>query len=126
MKGDFLKKRAQDFLRDAEVAISDRRWNSAAFHLEQVCQFLIKYYLFLKWKDFPKTHSLKTLLEELAEAYPENKKKIKNFLEKNQHIIVDLEQAYITARYLPVEFNEAQVKEMVKFKNNLLNLLETL
>jgi hypothetical protein len=35
MKTDFLKKRAESFLKDANFAISEKRWNSAAFHLEQ-------------------------------------------------------------------------------------------
>ena len=73
MKTDFLKKRAQEFARDAELAIKERRWNSAAFHLEQVCQLLLKHYLFLKWKDFPKTHSLRELLIELKRAYTKKK-----------------------------------------------------
>jgi HEPN domain-containing protein len=62
MKIDFLKKRAEDFLRDANFAISEKRWNSAAFHLEQACQFYLKYYLFRKLKDFPKIHDLDILL----------------------------------------------------------------
>ncbi len=126
MKTDFLKKRAQEFTRDAELAIKERRWNSAAFHLEQVCQLLLKHYLFLKWKDFPKTHSLRELLIELKRAYTKNKRKIEKFIKENEHTIGDLEQAYITSRYLPVEFNEKQVKEMEKFKNKLLALLKKL
>ncbi|MCD6528222.1 HEPN domain-containing protein [bacterium] len=38
----FLKQRAESFWRDAKFAISEKRWNSAAFHLEQVCQLYLK------------------------------------------------------------------------------------
>ncbi|MCD5396399.1 MAG: HEPN domain-containing protein [Candidatus Pacebacteria bacterium] len=126
MKGDFLKKRAQDFSRDAQLAIKEKRWNSAAFHLEQACKFYLKYYLFLKWRDFPKTHSLKELLLELARVYKQSSVKMKKFIKENEHIIGDLEQAYITSRYLPVEFNEKQAREMAGFKNKLINLLKKL
>lgn len=126
MKTDFLKKRAQEFARDAELAIKEKRWNSAAFHLEQVCQLWLKHCLFLKWKDFPKTHSLRELLLELKKAYQNQKKSIEKFIKDNQHVIGDLEQAYITSRYLPVEFYEDQVKEMAKFKDKLISFLKKL
>jgi HEPN domain-containing protein len=122
MKIDFLKKRAEDFLRDANFAISEKRWNSAAFHLEQACQFYLKYYLFKKLKDFPKIHNLDELLRELQKIYLP--KEIEKFRKENAAVISALNQAYITARYLPIEFTEDQVKSMKKFTQNLIKFLK--
>jgi HEPN domain-containing protein len=122
MEIDFLKKRAESFLRDANFAISEKRWNSAAFHLEQTCQFYLKYYLFKKLKDFPKIHDLDELLTELNKVY--SRKEIEEFRKKNVAIISALNQAYITARYLPIEFTENQVKAMKNFSQNLIKFLK--
>jgi HEPN domain-containing protein len=122
MKVDFLKKRAESFLRDANFAISEKRWNSAAFHLEQTCQFYLKYYLFRKLKDFPKIHDLDMLLAELNKIY--YRKEIEKFRKENAAVISALNQAYITSRYLPIEFTEDQVKSMKKFTQNLIKFLK--
>jgi len=122
-KADFLKEKAEAFFEDAKYDISRKKWFLAAFHLEQVCQFYLKYYLFLKIADFPKTHSLRDLLADLGKAY--NKKgEVKKFGEKYAQAIADLEEAYITSRYLPVEFSRYQIKSMEEFTKNLIKFLQ--
>lgn len=125
-KADFLKQRAKDFLRDAEFAISEKRWNSAAFYLEQASQLYLKYCLMKTLGDYPKIHSLDELFGELEKAFPQSKEKIQEIRKKQASVIGDLNQAYITSRYLPVEFNEFQIKNMRKFTNNLIEFLEKL
>ena len=124
-KAEFLKERAEEFLKDTKFDISEKRWNLAAFHLGQACQFYLKYYLFKKIADFPKTHSIKELLVDLGNAYSK-KDEVSKFIKKNEKVIFDLEQAYISSRYLPVEFSETQIREMEKFYQNLLKFLKKL
>lgn len=124
-EAEFLKERAESFFRDAELAIKESRWNSAAFHLEQACQLYLKYFLFKKIGDFPKTHSLRRLLKSIGKAYSKEEG-IDNFVERNEEVIFGLEQAYIVSRYLPVEFSEKQVNKMVQFFKELLTFLQNL
>jgi len=126
MKTDFLKRRAEEFLKIARYSFREGNYNIAAFNLEQVVQLYLKYYLFLRLKDFPKTHFLGELLEQLAKVYPEKKLKIKKILKEKISTIGDLEQAYITSRYLPVEFSKSRIKEMEKFVAGLIKFLSTL
>jgi HEPN domain-containing protein len=123
MKIHYLKKRAEDFLKDADFAISEKRWNSAAFHLEQFCQLYLKYLIFKELKDYPKIHDLEELLGEIAKVYGK-KKEIEKFIKKNASEISALNQAYITARYLPIEFTFNQIREMKKFTQKLIKFLE--
>ncbi len=125
MEISFLEKRAKSFLRDANFAIKEKRWFAAAFHLEQSCQLYLKYYLFKKLKDFPKTHSIVHLLELIGKSY-NKEKEIKKILEENKEIISDLEEAYLTSRYLPVEFYEEQIKKMKNFVQKLIIFLKKL
>jgi len=124
-KADFLLKRAKEFLIEAQEDIKKGFFNLAAFHLEQACQLYLKYYLFLKLADFPKTHDLDELLEGIGEIY-KRKKAIEKIKKENLHLIADLNQAYITSRYLPVEFNKKQVEEMRNFVKNLISFLKNL
>lgn len=125
-KAEFLKQKAESFLDDAKYDIQKKEWFLAAFHLEQTCQLYLKYYLFKELGDYPKIHPLETLLRELEKVYPENKKEIEKIRQEKASVVGDLDQAYITSRYLPVEFNEFQVKEMLKFTQYLIKFLENL
>jgi len=123
MNIDFLKKRAEDFWRDAKFAMSEKRWNSAAFYLEQSCQLYLKYYLFKKLRDFPKIHDLDKLLEDLGKTL-KKEKEFQKFRQEQALLISNLNQAYITARYLPVEFTQSQIKEMATFFRKLKKFLK--
>lgn len=123
MKVDFLKNKADDFFESAKEQIQKKRFFLAAFHFEQASQLYLKYYLFKKLKDFPKIHEIDRLLKETGKAY--NKKlKVEKFIKENASVIGDLNQAYITARYLPIEFNLYQVEEMRKFVERLIIFLK--
>lgn len=123
MKTDFLKQKAKDFFENGREAIQKKRYFLAAFSFEQAAQLYLKYCLFLKIKDFPKVHQLDILLKEVGKVY-EIKKEVEKFLKENASVIGDLNQAYLTSRYLPVEFNLYQVEKMREFVENLVNFLK--
>ncbi len=125
MRADFLKEKAEGFLENAKYNISKQRWFLAAFHLEQANQLYLKYYLFLKIRRFPKTHSLKELLDGIGKAY-KKKKEIEVILKQKASVIGDLEQAYLTSRYLPVEFSKYQIENMLSFTKDLIKFLKKL
>ena len=122
---NFLKKRAEEFLKTADYHLKEGFYHLTAFDLEQALQLYLKYFLFLKLKDYPKTHSLKELMKNLGKAY-HKESEIKKIIEKNIHLIANLEEAYISSRYLPAEFTLKQVKEMKKFVEDFIKFLKTL
>ncbi|MDI6591650.1 MAG: HEPN domain-containing protein [Patescibacteria group bacterium] len=124
-KANFLKEKADAFFEDANYDISRKKWFLAAFHLHQACQLYLKYYLFLKLRRYPKVHSLEELLKGIGKVYSKQKE-IENVLEKKASTIGDLDQAYLTSRYLPVEFSEQRIKNMLNFTKDLLKFLKKL
>jgi len=124
-KADFLKKRADEFFETADYHLKKHSYSLAAFDLEQTCQLYLKYYLFLKIKDFPKTHFLRELLKGIEKAY-NVRNKVKILEEENVSVIGDLEQAYLTSRYLPSEFTKFQVEKMREFVRKLIEFLKNL
>lgn len=124
-KAEFLKQKADIFFESACEQIKKKRYFLAAFSFEQASQLYLKYCLFLKIKDFPKIHEIDGLLKEIGKAY-EKKEKIEAFLKENASVIGDLNQAYITSRYLPVDFNAYQTEEMKGFVKRLIVFLKKL
>ena len=122
---DFLKKRAESFLRNAKDLIKKEEYPLAAFNLEQAAQLYLKYYLFLKLRRYPKTHLLGELLKGVAKAYSK-KSEVEKIIEKKANIISDLDQAYLTSRYLPAEFFKSQLENMRKFVEELIIFLKKL
>lgn len=85
-KAEFLKEKAEAFLENAKYNISKKKWFLATFHLELAYQLYLKYYLFLKIADFPKTHSLRDLLADIGNVY-QKEKEIKKLIKENSRII---------------------------------------
>lgn len=124
-QADFLLERAKSFFGNAHDLLRKGEYALAAFSFEQAAQLHLKYILFLKLKQFPPTHSLRELLRAIGKAYV-RQKEVDTLIEKNIHLIVDLEQAYITSRYLPAEFSKNQVKDMETFVQQLIEFLKKL
>lgn len=106
-----LKKRALSFLKNARRNVKENETDLAAFNAEQAAQLLLKYFLFMKVGDYPKTHSLKTPFKEVVKVFP----KLRKTFEENINLIGDMESAYIGARYLPFGYLEEEVRRMIKF-----------
>jgi HEPN domain-containing protein len=121
----FLKDRAEKFLANGKELLEKGIFDLAAFSFEQYCQLILKYYLFRTLGDFPKTHFLKELLTALAKA-SRKKTKIQNFQKENINVISNLENAYLTSRYLPAIFDKDEVENMLIFCQNLDDLLKDL
>jgi HEPN domain-containing protein len=124
-KAEFLKERAEGFLENARENLEKGRYYLAAFNLEQASQLYLKYYLFLKIADFPRTHSLRELLEDIGKTY-NKEENIKTFLKERALAIADLEGAYLSSRYLPSVFNKEQIERMKQFVEELSDFLRNL
>lgn len=110
---DFLKKRAKEFWERGKEDFEKSRFNLAALDIEQAIQLWLKYLIFLKAGDFPKTHYFDILLKELSEIY--EKPEILQFYQKFALQFRTLEDAYITSRYLPREFNKEEAQKIIEF-----------
>jgi len=110
---DILRKRAESFLRNALYLIGIGDNNLAMFNLEQYCQLILKYKSLVIKGSYPRTHSLRRLIRELGEFDSRILTLVNDV--KNIHYIARLEEAYITSRYLPIEYTSEEVNDIVKF-----------
>lgn len=118
----FLEKRAKEFWERASEDFQKARYNLSALDIEQAVQLWLKYLIFLKAGDFPKTHYLDRLINELGQVY--NCKNILKFYQQHSLEFRGLEDAYITSRYFPKEFNRKEVQKIMEFARSVFKFLE--
>ena len=110
-----LIKRSKEFLETAEYQTSKGFYDLAAFSLEQALQLFLKSKVLAEGVDYPRTHSVRTLLEILSDLAPEDKEStIKSILENYLLELGMLEDAYITSRYAMREFTKQEAEKLTK------------
>lgn len=119
---DFLKRRALQFLEQASYAYQRGYYELALFDIEQFFQLYTKYLLYRRLGDYPKTHSLKRLLEELARLYQGCG--TSEYVRENSLVITLLEQAYISSRYLPFDANREDVEVAINAAKRALEIFK--
>ena len=112
---EHLIERSRRFLETAEYQIDRGFYDLAAFSLEQALQLFLKSKLLENGVDYPRTHSVRTLLEILQRVVSEDRKKaIQDVLNKYLLELGILEDAYITSRYVMREFREEEVRRLLQ------------
>jgi len=110
-----LLKRSRDFLETSEYQTSKGFYDLAIFSLEQALQLFLKAKVMAQGVDYPRTHSVRALLEILLDVVPENKKSaLKVILENYLLELGILEDAYITSRYVMREFTKQEAAKLTK------------
>jgi len=119
-----LRKRARAFLESAKADFNRGDYDLVLFHVEQFLQLYVKYLLYLSLGDYPKIHSLTRLLKDLKKVRQEDV--LKRFYDENLEMINLLEEAYITSRYLPREYDEEIARRALEFAEKALEVMEWL
>lgn len=120
-EADVLRRRAEGFLRNADFLLKNGEWDLAVFNLEQYCQLILKFKLLIKTGSYPRTHSLRTLIRELAKFNPNLRLLVED--DEQLHYVARLEEAYITSRYIPYSYEEKEVKSLYRFVADKFKLL---
>lgn len=110
---EIIRRRAEAFLRTAKYLLENQEWDLSVFNLEQYCQLILKYKLLVKAGSYPRTHSLRGLIRELAKTSPKLLSLIKD--EDKLHYVARLEEAYLTSRYIPYAYEEKEAQSLFKF-----------
>ncbi len=116
---NLLKKKARNFFENAESLANKKIFDLAAFNLEQAAQLFLKSFLLEKKGYYPKTHSLRILLSQVAEL----DERAKKLLEDESLGLALLEDAYITSRYFAREFEIAEIKKLVEVVQKIIQLV---
>ncbi len=120
-EGEFLRERAEKFLEVGKRLLEEGVLDLAAFHFHQASELILKYALFRRTGDYPRTHSIRRLLKLLSKSLGDEE--IMEFLRENINSLSNLENAYMTSRYLPAEFYEEEVVSMMEVALSIFELV---
>lgn len=96
----------------------------AAFSLEQSLQLFLKAKILEMGVDYPRTHSMRKLLELLFEIVEDTASKVlKNLVGKYSLELASLEDAYITLKYTSREFRREEVLRLKRVVDKVLKVV---
>jgi len=116
-----FKERADAFLDTARYNFQNKRYDLAAFNIEQAVQLHVKTRLLELTGEFPRTHNLVVLLRQLSSVFKQ--KEVEQFTKSEMESLTKLADIYITARYYTREFYEAEVRNLFTFADKIKELL---
>jgi len=120
----FLRRRAEAFLDTAKINFSRGYYDLVLFHVEQFIQLYLKHLLYMKIGDYPKTHSIVRLIQGVIKVY--GSEELKKIYNEDLEILYLLEEAYITSRYLPREYDREIAERILKFSDKILGVFKCL
>ncbi len=121
---ELLKKRALSFFRNAQSDYEHGEYDLVLFHVEQSIQLYSKYLLYRRIGDYPNTHSIIKLLKDVAKVYAYEE--LNRFMNNNLEALYLLEEAYISSRYLPREYDLDIAARILKLGENILGVFKCL
>lgn len=116
-----FKERADAFLDTALYNFQKRRYDLAAFDVEQAIQLYVKTKLLELTGEFPRTHDLVVLLKELSSVFKRNE--VEEFIKKEMESMAKMADIYITSRYYTREFYKEEIENLFSFAKRVKELL---
>jgi len=107
---EYLLRRSREFYETAILQLEKGFYDLAAFSLEQSLQLFLKAKVLERGVDYPRTHSIRRLLEILSEVVErEISNVLRELVDKYSLELASIEDAYITSKYIPREFRREEV-----------------
>ena len=107
---NYLVERSRRFILTAEMQIERGLYDLAVFSLEQALQLYLKACLLKIGVDYPRTHSVRRLLELIYKLVSSDD--IKRIFTEYAIELGVLEDAYITSRYIAREYSEEEARRL--------------
>ena len=122
-----LIRRSRMFLETARFQIDRGFYDLAAFSLEQALQLFLKAKLLKMGVDYPRTHSVRRLLEMLSGILSgEARERVESLLRNYLMELGVLEDAYITSRYVVREYTRDEVERLAKVVEEVIRNIESI
>ena len=120
-----LKSRSEEFLDSAGYQFDKGYFTVAAFSFHQSLELFLKSILLIHGVEYPRTHSLKSLIEIIANATEEKCSVTAREL-LNTYImeLALLEDAYITSRYFSREYSREEIIRLQRVAKEVVSAIE--
>lgn len=120
---ELLQDRALRMLRVAEQNLESGHFDLAAFMAEQAVQLFIKSLIFKATGEIPRMRMVRQLLGVFGEI--SDRKRVEGFVRRNRSLLIRLEEAYISSRYLPRKYEREEAEELVNFAKEVIGFVKS-
>ena len=118
---NYLLERSRRFLITAEMQIERGFYDLAIYSLEQALQLYLRACLLKLGVDYPRTHSVRRLLELIYRLT--GSEGIKGVLVDYAIELGVLEDAYITSRYIAREYSEGEARRVYQVVGEVMRVV---
>jgi len=118
---EHLMRRSRRFYDTAIMQMNRGFYDIAVFSLEQSLQLFLKASLLKLGVDFPRTHSVRRLLELIHEVT--NEDRVEDVLHRFSVELGALEDAYITSRYVPRDYTCEEAERLRKVVEEVMKVV---
>jgi HEPN domain-containing protein len=116
--------RAQETLRLSEEELRQEMYDTVAFLAEQAAQLFIKHKILELTGEMPRTHTIRQLIAVLAKCTGGRwREELTEFAKRKRSLLIRLEEAYISSRYLFRRYDRDEAEELVGFVREVIDLV---
>lgn len=119
-----LRNRSLRMLSSAKKGMLDGNYDIAAFMAEQSVQLHLKSVILELTGEIPRVHAVRQLMGILKELLGKPSL-FDDFVRENRSLLIRLEEAYISSRYLPRDYERDEAEELVNFSEKVIEFVES-
>ena len=120
-----LRDRSLRMLSSARRSLLDGDYDIAAFMSDQAAQLYLKSVILELTGEVPRVHAVRQLMHILKDLLGEPSL-VDDFVRVNRSLLIRLEEAYISSRYMPREYERGEAEELVNFAEKAIGFVKSI
>jgi len=121
---NLLRGRSLRMLGSAKRNLVDENFDIAAFMADQAVQLYLKSVILEMTGEVPRIHAVRQLLRALKDLLDEPNL-IDGFVVENRSMLIRLEEAYISSRYMARVYERDEAEELVNFAEKVIEFVKS-
>lgn len=121
---NLLRDRSLRMLGSSRRSLLKGDYDIAAFMADQAVQLYLKSVILELTGEVPRVHVIRQLFHGLK-AVLNRSDEIDKFVRENRSLLIRLEDAYISSRYVPREYEKEDVEDLVKFAKEAIEFVKS-
>lgn len=122
---NLLRDRSLRMLNSGRRSLLDGNHDIAAFMADQAAQLYLKSTILEATGEMPRLHAIRKLMSVLKDI-SRKPNPVDDFIRENRSLLIRLEEAYISSRYMPREYDKEEAEELLDFAQKVIEFVKSL
>ncbi|MEM0232544.1 MAG: HEPN domain-containing protein [Candidatus Nezhaarchaeales archaeon] len=120
-----VRDRALRMLKSGRRSLLEGDYDIAAFMADQAVQLYIKSVIFELTGELPRVHVVRQLINILRDLLGDPDV-FDGFVRENRSLLIRLEEAYISSRYMPRKYDREEAEELLDFAEKVIEFVKSI